>query len=104
MTEDNWEKIQFELKELNEEFNAKHRLSINDLKFNKRVVENEKRVTEIIDSFITIVKRHEILYQAIFDEKDEYYKTYMELGGLRKEIEFSHYSDKVIRKLEEILK
>lgn len=107
MAEDNWEEIHNELYDLREEFLQKWRKNVNDLKYYTKVKENDKRVAEIINSFIRIVKRHEVLYQAIFDNKDVNYesnKEYMELSGLRKESEFYSYSGKVIDKLEEILR
>lgn len=107
MTEDNWEEIHAELYDLREEFFQKWRKNINDLKYYTKVKENDNRVAEIIDSFIRIVKRHDVLYQVILDKEDVDYednKAYMELTGLRKESEFYGYSGKVIDKLEEILK
>lgn len=101
MEENNWVEVYNELYDLHEEFIQKWRKNINDLKYHTKVRENEKRISEIISNFIKIVKRHDKLYQVIFDEKDENYKTYMELTGLRKESEFYNYSGKIIRKLEE---
>lgn len=106
MAEDNWEEVYNELYDLREEFFQKWRKGINDLKYYTKVKENDKRVGEIIDSFIRIVKRHEVLYLVILDKKDVDYennKAYMELTGLRKDTEFYSYSGKVIDKLEEIL-
>ncbi|WP_144444492.1 hypothetical protein [Flavobacterium sp. 9] len=106
MEEENWEEIYNELYDLREEFFQKWRKNINDLKYYTKVKENDKRVAEIIDSFIGIVKRHEVLYQVIFDQEDVNYennKEYMERTGLRKESEFYSYSLKVMDKLEEIL-
>ena len=107
MTEENWEEIYNELYDLREEFFQKWRKNIHDLKYQTKVKENDNRVTEIINSFINIVKNHETLYKVILDKKDVNYednKVYMEYTGLRKESEFSNYSGKVIDKLEEILK
>lgn len=107
MANDNWEEIYNELYNLREEFIQKWRKNINDLKYYKKVKENDNRVAEIIDSFIRIVKRHEVLYQVILDKEDVDYegnKEYMEQTGLRKESEFYGYSSKVINKLEKILK
>lgn len=106
MEEENWEEIYNELYDLREEFIQKWRKNINDLKYQTKVRENEKRVTEIINSFVRIVKRHDALYQVVLDKKDVDYennKTYMEFTGLWKESEFYSYSLKVIDKLENIL-
>ena len=107
MTKDNWEEIHNELYDLREEFLQKWRKNINDLKYYTKVKENDIRISEIINSFITIMQRYEVLYQVILDNKDVDYennKTYMEHIGLRKESEFYSYSGRVIDKLEEILK
>lgn len=107
MEEENWVEIHNELYDLQEEFIQKWRKNIYDLKYQTKVRENEKRVAKIINSFVRIVKWHDILYQVILDKKDVDYennKTYMELTGLWKESEFYGYSFKVIDKLEEILK
>ncbi len=107
MEEENWEEIYNELYDLQEEFMEKWRKNIHVLKYQTKVRENEKRVAEIINSFIRIVKRHDVLYQVILDRKDVNYdnnKAYMEITGLWKESEFYSYSFRVIDKLEEILK
>ncbi len=107
MEEENWEEIHNELYDLQEEFIQKWRKNIHDLKYQTKVRENEKRVAEIINSFVRIVKRHDVLYQVVLDKKDVDYennKAYMEFTGLWKESEFYGYSFRVIDKLEEILK
>ena len=107
MAEDNWEEIYNELCDLHEEFIQKWRKNIHELKYQTKVRENENRVAEIINRFIKIAKRHDVLYQVIFEKEDvdyEDYKTYMELTGLWKDSEFYGYSFKVLDKLEEIMK
>lgn len=106
MTEENWEEIYNELCDLQEEFIQKWRKNIHDLKYQTKVKENENRVAEIINTFLRLVKKHDALYQVIFDKKDvdhENNKIYMEYSGLWKESEFYCYSFKVIDKLNEIL-
>ena len=106
MEEKNWKEIHNELYDLREEFIHKWRKNINDLKYQTEVKKNKIRVAEIIDNFVRIVKRHDVLYQVILDKKDVDYennKTYMEFTGLWKESEFYSYSFKVIDKLEDIL-
>ena len=107
MTKDNWEEIYNELNDLREEFCEKYRMNINDLKYQTKVKENENRIAQIINLFIKIVERHEILYKVIFENEEVDYednKAYMEHTGLRNKYVFNSYSCKVIRKLEEILK
>jgi len=107
MAEENWEEIYNELYDLQEEFIQKWRKNIHDLKYQTEVRKNEKRVAEIINSFVRIVKRHDVLYQVILNKADvdyENYKTYMEFTGLWKESEFYGYSFRVIDKVEKILK
>jgi hypothetical protein len=106
MAEENWEEIYNELYDVREEFIEKWRKYIHDLKYYTKDRENERRIAEIINNFIKIVKRQEVLYQVIFEGYEDNYennKTYMELTGLRNEREFYTYSHKVIDKLEELL-
>lgn len=107
MAEENWEEIYNELYDLREEFIQKWKKNIHDLKYQTKVKENADRVAVIINSFVRIVKRHDVLYQVILDNKEVDYennKTYMEFTGLYRESEFYGYSLRVIHKLEEILK
>ncbi|WP_445712115.1 hypothetical protein [Flavobacterium sp.] len=107
MQEDNWEEIYNELYDLREEFIQKWRKNINDLRYQTKVNENNKRVSEIINSFVRIVKRHDVLYQVVLENEYVNYednKAYMESTGLWEESVFNSYSFKVIYKLEKILK
>lgn len=106
MTKDNWEEIYYELYDLREEFCQIFRKNINDLKYQTKVKENENRVTQIINHFIRIIERHDILYQVILDNKEVDYednKVYMDHTGMRNKYVFHSYSNKVLEKLEEIL-
>ena len=94
MKEENWEEIYSELYDLQEEFIQKWRKNIHDLKYETKVRENEKRIAQIINRFVRIVKRHDVLYQVILDKKDVDYesnKAYMEFTGLWNESEFFSY-------------
>jgi hypothetical protein len=107
MAEENLEEIYNELYDLREEFIKKYRKNIHDLKYYTKVRENEKRIAEIINSFVNILRNHDFLYQVIFENDEVDYennKTYMEHTGLWNDKEFYSYSLKVIHKLEKSLK
>jgi len=107
MQENNWEEIHTELDNLRDEFIQKWGKNIHELKHQTKVNENKKRISQIIISFLEIVRRHDVLYQVILENEYVNYednKTYMESTGLWEESVFDSYSFKIIKKLDEMLK
>jgi hypothetical protein len=101
MTKGDWEKIYDELYELMEEFYAKWRK--NDFQYKTHLDANNKRVTEIINISVRIIRNNPELEAVIFNEQDDDYKTYMELTGFWEESVFYSYMSKIMRKLESLI-
>lgn len=101
MTKENWEKIYDELYDLMEEFYAKWRK--NDFKYKTHLDANNKRITEIINISVKIIRNNPELEAVIMKNQDDDYISYMEQTGFWTESVFHSYMSKIMRKLESLI-
>lgn len=106
MTDEDLKKTYNVLSDLKDEFDLKWRNNIHNLRYQTKVIENDKRVAEIIMNFVRIIKKHDFLYKLVLENEHFNYndhKEYMEITGLWDKNEFKKYSLNVILKLRELL-
>ena len=102
MTREELQKAYNQIDDLYDEFISKWRK--NDFRFKTEYNANNKRVAEIINTVVRIIKHNKMLSDFIFEDKNEDYKTYMEVTGFYVESVFYGYASKLLRRIEEQLK
>jgi predicted AlkP superfamily phosphohydrolase/phosphomutase len=98
MTKEDWQKIHLELYDLMEEFYAKWRK--NDFKYKTELNQNNKRVSEIINTVVRIIRKNKELEDVILKDKDDDYIKYMEATGFWVESVFYSYMNRIMDEIE----
>ena len=101
MTIQEWEKILYELEELQNNFLELY--NIHQFKFNTHRVANEKAKSKLLNDTVKIIRKREV-YDLFFEGKDQNEIDYMEATGLFVQSAYYSYSSNLIRKVEHKIK